>query len=139
MSCNLLSPSIAAWLFFSAAYWPEDRGRAVLAVAAGLAALVGYALDGISSSAMGRAVVAGTGALLVLLDFGLAADAFGLGNLAVSGAVLVACGLAPHRRALATRTVADVPGQHEELMTARPERRRPSNRATGLAPVTGAV
>jgi len=139
MSCNLFSPSIAAWLFFSAAYWPEDRGRAVLAVAAGAAALVGYALDGISSSAIGRAVVAATGALLVLLDFGLAADAFGLGNLAVSGAVLVACGLAPHRRALTTSTVTDVPGHHREAMTARHEHRRPSDRAMSLAPATGAV
>jgi hypothetical protein len=123
MSFKLFSPSIAAWLFFSAAYWPEDRGRAVLAAAAGMAALVGYIVDGVSSSIMGPLVVAGAGVVLVVLDLGLAGDAVGLGNLAASGAALVACGLAPHRRAL----------------IARDGRRRSSERLASLAPVTSAI
>lgn len=128
MSFNIFAPSVAAWLFFSAAYWPEDRGRAILAVAAALAALVGFALDGLASPRVGRAIVAGTGVLLALINFFLSSDSFGLGNLATCGAALVACVLPSPSGAPVTKGTTAFP---VEVLAAADQARGPAQRSTG--------
>lgn len=91
MFFRVLTPSMAGWLLMTACVWPEDRGRALLATAAGAAAGMTFVIDALSPRArIAVAVIAVALAAINLLLPGVPSA-----NLTVSAALLFPCGMTP--------------------------------------------